>query len=113
MQSSEWPNERTGRKNKNQRGYFSRYELNQILNVYARFVSMGAWRDYALDHLEGRAVFSIYRSTVETPIFTIEKQHIKGQYLYHLRDRRKTLKTAGRIEAILHPLKTMPQLVHG
>jgi hypothetical protein len=102
-------------KNKNNTGYFSRAELNQILNVYARFVSAGEWRDYALDHLDGLAVFSIYRSCVETPIFTIEKHKLKGnnRWQYQLRDRRKLLKTAGRIDAILQTLKTLPRLVHG
>ena len=66
-------------KSRTSAGYFTRTELNQILNVYARFVSSGEWRDYALDHLDGMAVFSIYRSSVEQPLFTVEKHKLKGR----------------------------------
>lgn len=95
-------------------GYFTRIELNQILNIYARFVSSGEWRDYALDHLDGVAIFSIYRSCVEQPLFTIEKHKLKGRgrWQYQLRDRRKLIKTAGGIDTILNTLKNLPKLVH-
>jgi hypothetical protein len=52
---------------------FDRRELAQILRVYGRFVSVGEWRDYAIDFLSGRAVFSVFRHTSEVPIYTIEK----------------------------------------
>lgn len=52
---------------------FDRKELNAILNVYSFMVAGGEWRDYAIDHLKDRAVFSVYRKTSERPLFTIEK----------------------------------------
>ena len=52
---------------------FSRYELNQILSVYGRHVAEGEWRDYSIDMLRDRAVFSIYRRTAEAPLYRIEK----------------------------------------
>jgi hypothetical protein len=52
---------------------FSRSELNSILRVYGRKVSEGMWRDYAIDHLSDRAVFSIYRRTSEFPLYRVEK----------------------------------------
>lgn len=52
---------------------FQRAELNQILNVYGQMVSKGDWKDYALDFLKDRAVFSIYRRATETPLYTIVK----------------------------------------
>ncbi len=52
---------------------FNRLELNRILNVYGRMVSDGEWRDYAIDFLGDRAVFSIYRRASEVPIYRIEK----------------------------------------
>jgi len=52
---------------------FNRLELNRILNVYGRMVSDGEWRDYAIDFLCDRAVFSIYRRASEVPIYRIEK----------------------------------------
>jgi hypothetical protein len=53
---------------------FDRLELAQILRVYGRMVSAGEWRDYAIDFLTERAVFSVFRHASETPLFTIEKQ---------------------------------------
>lgn len=53
---------------------FSRSELNAILNVYGRKVAAGEWRDYAIDHLKDRAVFSIFRRTSEAPLYRVEKQ---------------------------------------
>lgn len=52
---------------------FEKQELNQILNVYSRRVATGEWRDYAIDHGRGRAVFSIFRNTHEAPTFSIHK----------------------------------------
>ncbi|MGH6926141.1 MAG: DUF2794 domain-containing protein [Propylenella sp.] len=56
---------------------FDRRELSAIFRVYGRKVADGEWRDYAIDHLEDRAVFSIFRRASETPMFRVEK--IPGQ----------------------------------
>ncbi|WP_373236792.1 DUF2794 domain-containing protein [Cohaesibacter celericrescens] len=52
---------------------FNRTELMTILNIYGRMVAKGEWRDYAIDALKDRAVFSIFRRTGEMPIYRIEK----------------------------------------
>jgi len=52
---------------------FNRHELAKILNIYGRMVASGTWRDYAIDHLADRAVFSIFRRASEVPLFRIEK----------------------------------------
>ncbi|HEX3667468.1 MAG TPA: DUF2794 domain-containing protein [Rhizomicrobium sp.] len=52
---------------------FDRRELAQILRVYGRMVAAGEWRDYAIDFLSDRAVFSAFRHASETPFYTIEK----------------------------------------
>lgn len=52
---------------------FNRQELDKILRIYGRMVASGEWRDYAIDHLEDRAVFSIFRRTSEVPLFRVEK----------------------------------------
>ena len=52
---------------------FDRRELNQILNVYGRKVASGEWRDYAIDTLREKAVFSVFRRACETPLYRIEK----------------------------------------
>jgi hypothetical protein len=52
---------------------FSRRELDRILGLYGRMVAAGEWRDYAIDFLKDRAVFSVFRRTSEVPLYRIEK----------------------------------------
>ena len=52
---------------------FDRRELGQILNVYGQMVSKGDWKDYAMDFMRDRAVFSIYRKASEHALYRIEK----------------------------------------
>ncbi len=53
---------------------FSRRELDRILRLYGRKVAAGEWRDYAIDFLRDRAVFSVFRHSSEVPIYRIEKK---------------------------------------
>jgi hypothetical protein len=63
---------------------FDRKELQLILSVYGRKVGQGEWRDYAMDFLRERAVFSVYARMSERPLFIIEKtprlRNRQGQY---------------------------------
>lgn len=52
---------------------FDRHELSEILKVYGRMVAAGEWRDYAIDTLADRAVFSIFRRSTEVPLYRVEK----------------------------------------
>jgi hypothetical protein len=52
---------------------FDRGELTQILNVYGRKVASGEWRDYAIDTMKEKAVFSVFRRSSECPLYRIEK----------------------------------------
>jgi hypothetical protein len=64
---------------------FDRRELMQILSVYGRKVSQGEWRDYAMDFLKDRALFSIYARVSERPLYVVEKnpklRNRQGQYM--------------------------------
>ena len=52
---------------------FSRHELSAIFSLYGTKVAEGEWRDYAIDLLKDRAVFSIFRRCSERPLYRIEK----------------------------------------
>ena len=52
---------------------FHRRELDAILWIYGRMVGEGEWRDYAIDHLKDKAVFSVFKRSGEMPLFRIEK----------------------------------------
>lgn len=63
---------------------FHRRELDPILRVYSFMVAAGEWKDYAIDHMKDRAVFSVYRRHSETPLYQIVKDpklaRKQGQY---------------------------------
>jgi hypothetical protein len=58
---------------------FNRRELKRILDLYGRKVAAGEWRDYAIDFLKDRAVFSVFRRTSEVPLYRIEKDPRLGR----------------------------------
>lgn len=93
--------------------YFSRQELATILNIYSKNIAAGEWRDYALDHVENSAIFSIYRSSFELPLYTIEKKRVKGKgnFLFILQNRQKKLWQAAQLQDIVIQLNKLPKLV--
>ena len=52
---------------------FDKRELRELMGVYSRRVASGEWRDYAIDHDAGMAVFSIFRSAYELPLYRVAK----------------------------------------
>jgi hypothetical protein len=87
---------------------FDRRELNTILNLYGRKVASGEWRDYAMDFLKDRALFSIYKRASERPFYVIEKnpklRARQGQYMVTGQDGR-VLKRGHELENVLRVLE--------
>jgi hypothetical protein len=87
---------------------FDRRELNTILNLYGRKVADGDWRDYALDFLKDRALFSVYKRASERPLYVIEKnpklRNKQGQYSVTSQDGR-VLKRGHELEVVLRVLE--------
>lgn len=87
---------------------FDRRELNTILNLYGRKVAAGEWRDYAIDFLKDKALFSIYRRASERPLYVIEKdpklRSRQGQYLVTSEDGR-VLKRGHELDTVLRVLE--------
>lgn len=52
---------------------FSRTELNALLSLYSRRVIRGEWKDYAIDHRPGMAVFSVFKTPHAGPAYAIVK----------------------------------------
>ena len=95
--------------------YFSRTELSLILAAYSARVAAGEWRDYALDHLNGVALFSIFRHTHENPLFVIEKKqrHPKEKPQFLLRDRTKVRCRSNSVSDVIGHFNKLPRLVSG
>ena len=73
------------------RSIFSKSELNALLSAYSFRVANGDWRDYALDHMPNKAVFSIFKHAHEHPLFSVEKRLLKtnSEPQFILYDRKK------------------------
>jgi hypothetical protein len=89
--------------------FFSRLELHQLLSIYSRQVARGEWRDYAIDQHEGAAVFSVFRHTHESPLFTIVKAApgTGRQGDYALLQGRRRLASGSTLGEALAPLAKM------
>jgi hypothetical protein len=87
---------------------FDRRELNTILNLYGRKVASGEWRDYAMDFLKDRALFSVYKRASERPLYVIEKnpklRNKQGQYMVTIEDGR-VLKRGHELDNVLRVLE--------
>ena len=53
--------------------FFNRMELKLILNLYAKMVSSGEWKDYGLSISKREVSFNVYHRTSDSPIYKITK----------------------------------------
>ena len=92
---------------------FRMQELNQILRRYGRGVAEGEWRDYALDFLPDRAVFSIFRRSSETPLYQIVKDPAleNRQGAYRVSSNGRVLRRGHDLPRVLCVLDTRVKLV--
>src|SRR5690242_11979037 len=91
--------------------YFTRSELNQLLGLYSRNVARGIWRDYAIDHRDGQALFSVFRHTHESAAYTIIKSvggssAATGQPEYTVLSGRQRLRSARSLPDALEYFRT-------
>jgi len=89
------------------RVYFTRAELSALMSLYSEHVARGHWRDYAIDHRPGMAVFSVYRHTAEQPLYAIAKFGAIGSRAesYALFEGPHRRRQASELEEILAPLR--------
>ena len=95
---------------------FSRVELGRILAVYSMRVAAGEWKDYAIDHIPGLAVFSIFRHTMERPFFSVVKFRQPGNrrsYEYAVLQGPALLRRSSELENALKVLEKKLRVVKG
>ena len=53
--------------------FFNKKELKLILNLYAKMVSGGEWKDYGLSISKKEVSFNVYHRASEYPVYKITK----------------------------------------
>ena len=59
--------------NKKKDIFFNEKELQIILNLYAKMVASGEWKDYGLSIFKKEVSFNVYHRTSEFPVYKITK----------------------------------------
>ena len=71
--------------NKKKDIFFNKFELKIILNLYAKMVSNGEWKDYGLSISKKEVSFNVYHRASEYPAYKITKnlkpKHENEKYL--------------------------------
>jgi len=82
-----------------------------MLSVYSRRVADGEWRDYAIDNRDGRAIFSIFRRSFESPLFAIVKQPAEESPEYALFAGPERLDSNHSLPDLLAAFESRPRLI--
>ena len=84
--------------------FFIKKELQSILNLYARKVSAGDWKDYGLSINKKEITFDIYQRSSEKPIYKISKNlnpNNKMEKFYVLDKNGKIIKKSGSLDSLI------------
>tara|TARA_X000000368_G_C22607228_1_gene526365 strand:+ start:67 stop:405 length:339 start_codon:yes stop_codon:yes gene_type:complete len=60
-------------KNIKEKYFFEKEELKTILDLYAKMVSEGSWKDYGLNISSRQIGFSVFKNTTENALYKICK----------------------------------------
>ena len=60
-------------KKKENKLFFEKKELKNILDLYAKMVSKGSWKDYGLNISNKQVSFSVFKNAAENAIYNICK----------------------------------------
>ena len=60
-------------KEENQKYFFEKKELKTILNLYAKMVSEGSWKDYGLSISSKQVSFIVFKNAAENAMYKICK----------------------------------------
>jgi len=60
-------------KNIEDKHFFEKYELKIILDLYAKMVSQGSWKDYGLNISSKQVGFSVFKNATENALYKICK----------------------------------------
>ena len=87
--------------------FFEKSELKIILDLYAKMVSEGSWRDYGLSISSKQVSFSVFKNAAENAIYNICKNFKPNNknLKYCITDRRgRILKNSDDLENLIYKI---------
>jgi len=85
--------------------FFKKRELQIILNLYAKMVSNGEWKDYGLNLQKKEVSFNVYHRTSEFPVYKITKnlapKNKNEKYLIK-NSKNKIIKNSSNLESLIN-----------
>jgi len=91
-------------KDQNYKYFFEKNELKIILDLYAKMVSEGSWKDYGLTISSKQVEFSVFKNAAENAMYKICKNFkpISQNLKYMITDSKsKVLKNSNNLENLL------------
>ena len=91
-------------KDQNYKYFFEKDELKIILDLYAKMVSEGSWKDYGLTISSKQVEFNVFKNAAENAIYKICKNFkpISQNLKYIITDsKNKVLKNSNNLENLL------------
>ena len=91
-------------KEQNYKYFFEKNELKVILDLYAKMVSEGSWKDYGLTISSKQVEFCVFKNAAENAIYKICKNFkpISQNLKYMISDSKgKVLKNSSNLESLL------------
>ena len=93
--------------NKKKDIFFDKKELQLILNLYAKMVSSGEWKDYGLSISKREICFNVYHRTSDYPAYKIAKnlnsKNVTEKYL--IKDsKNKIIRNSGNLENLINSI---------
>tara|TARA_B100000945_G_C20299450_1_gene557283 strand:+ start:306 stop:650 length:345 start_codon:yes stop_codon:yes gene_type:complete len=92
----------------NKEKFFIKEELKTILNLYARKVSSGDWKDYGLSINKREITFDVYQRASEKPIYRISKNlnpKNKTEKFFVLDRNGKIVKKSENLDALINKVE--------
>ena len=81
--------------------HLKKKEINEIMDLYSKKISIGEWKDYSISFKDDQAIFSIHKSYKLGPIFQIKK----NRKFFVLNKHNNTVKTSESLKKLLQYLK--------
>ena len=85
--------------------FFEKKELKTILDLYAKMVSRGSWKDYGLHISSKRVSFSVFKNSAENAVYNISKNFKPSNknLKYLITDNRnRIIKNSDNLEVLLN-----------